>query len=76
MLKIYIELNLVNSFIITLKFTLKISILLVNRLDESFWLYINFQGINNLALENTYLVPLIGESLIDEEKPSNLFCLI
>lgn len=61
--KIYIEANLVSSFINLPKFFLSILILFVQKKDPSFYLYIDYQGLNNLAIKNCYFLLLIYQSL-------------
>ena len=62
-IKAYIETNLSNNFIRTLKSPAGASILFVRKPDYSFCLCVNWQGLNNLTIKNWYLLPLIGESL-------------
>lgn len=31
--------------------------------DGSFWLYVNYRGLNNFIIKNWYSLPLVGESL-------------
>ena len=61
--KTYIKTNLANGFIWALKSLAGALILFVCKLDDSFCLCINYQGLNNLTLKNRYLWPLIGNSL-------------
>ena len=51
-LKIYIETNLANSFIRTSKLPAGASILFIRMLDGSFYLYVNYWGLNNLMIKN------------------------
>lgn len=51
-LKIYIKTNLANSFICLSKYLARSSILFVQNLDGSFYLYIDYQGFNNLIIKN------------------------
>ena len=53
-LKTYIEINLTNSFIRLLKSSAGASIILVQKLDGSLRLYVNYQGLNNLTIKNRY----------------------
>lgn len=62
-LKIYIETNLANSFIKRSKFPADASILFVQKPNDTFCLYINYRGLNNLAMKNWYPLLLIGKSL-------------
>ena len=62
-LKTYIETNLVNGFIRPVKSPAGASILFDQKSDNSFWLYVNYQGLHNLTIKNQYPLPLIGESL-------------
>ena len=62
-LKIYIENNLANGFIWTLKSPAIASILFVCKPNGSLRLCIDYQGLNNLTIKNRYLLALIGESL-------------
>lgn len=51
-LKIYIKINLANNFICPFKSPVNTSILFVRKPNSSFWLYINYQGLNNLIIED------------------------
>ena len=62
-LKTYIEANLASSFIRPSKSPASTPILFVRKKDNSFRLYINYRGLNNLMIKNRYPLPLIGESL-------------
>lgn len=61
MLKIYIETILANGFIKPSKSLAITLILIIHKKDGSFWLYINYQGLNNQTIKNRYLLPLIGK---------------
>ena len=52
MLKIYIKINLANGFIWPSKSPADAPILFVRKPDGSFYLYINYQGFNNLTIKN------------------------
>ena len=62
-LKTYIETNLANSFITLYKSLASISILFIHKKDSSFWLFVDYQGLNNLTIKNWYPLPLISKSL-------------
>ena len=62
-LKTYIKTNLANSFIQPLKSPVVAPILFVVKPNSSFWLCVNYQGLNNLTIKNRYPLLLIGESL-------------
>ena len=62
-LKTYIKTNLANGFIQTSKLPTSAQILFIRKPNNSFCLYINYQGLNNLTIKNRYLLPLIGGSL-------------
>lgn len=62
-LKTYIETNLTNNFIQSFKSLAKRIILLVQKPDGNFCLYIDYQKLNNLITKNWYLLSLIGKSL-------------
>ena len=62
-LKTYIETNLTNGFIRTLKSLRGAPILFVHKPDGSLCLCVNYQELNNLMIKNQYPLPLIGESL-------------
>ena len=62
-LKIYIETNLANGFIQSLKSPAGALILFVRKPDGSLRLCVNYRGLNNLTIKNRYPHPLIGESL-------------
>lgn len=61
--KIYIETNLTNGFIRPFKSPAGIPILFVRKFDNSLRLCIDYQGLNNLIIENWYSLLLIRESL-------------
>ena len=62
-LKTYIETNLANGFIRPSKSLAGAPILFDRKLNGSFRLCVDYQGLNNLTIKNWYLLPLIGESL-------------
>ena len=62
-LKTYIETNLANVFIQTLKSPAGAPILFVRKPNGSFCLCINYWGLNNLTIRNWYLLPLMNKSL-------------
>ena len=62
-LKTYIETNLANSFIRTLKSPMGALILFVRKSNGSLCLCVNYQGLNNLTIKNRYPLSLIGKSL-------------
>lgn len=62
-LKIYIENNLVNSFISPSKSSARVPIFFDKKQNGSLWLYINYQGLNNLTIKNHYPLPLVKELL-------------
>lgn len=62
MLKTYIENNLKNSFIRLSKSPARATILFIKKINDSLWLYINYQRFNNLTIKNHYLLSLIGKS--------------
>ena len=51
-LKTFIKTNLANGFIRVLKSLANASILLVCKPNNSFHLYVNYQGLNNLTIKN------------------------
>ena len=59
-LKIYIKTNLANGFIRTSKLPAGALILFVSKCNDSFYLYVNYLGFNNLTIKNWYLLPLIN----------------
>ena len=63
MLKTYIKNNLANGFIRLSKSLIKASILFDKKTNRSLRLYVDYQGFNNLIIENQYLLLLIGKSL-------------
>ena len=62
-LKAYIKTNLANSFIRSSKSLASALILFDWKSDGSFWLCVNYQGLNNLTIKNRYPLPLIEELL-------------
>lgn len=62
-LKIYIKINLINSFIWLLKFFAKDFILFVQKLNNSLSLYLDYQELNNIIIKNRYLLFLVNKLL-------------
>ena len=62
-LKIYIKINLANGFIRPSKSPARAPILFDRKLDKSFYLCVDYWGLNNITIKNQYLLPLIGELL-------------
>ena len=62
-LKAYIETNLVNEFIRSSKLPAGAPISFNRKSDGSFWLCVDYQGLNNLTIKNRYPLLLIGELL-------------
>ena len=62
-LKTYIKTNLANAFIRALKSSTGAPILFVRKLNGSFRLCVNYQGLNNFTIKNQYPLSLISESL-------------
>ncbi len=62
-LKIYIKTYLKTGFIWPSKSLIGTSILFDKNLDKSLYLYINYQGFNNLIIKNRYPLLLISKSL-------------
>ena len=62
-LKTYIEANLAIGFIRPSKSPAGTLILFVQKKDGTLRLCIDYQGLNNLTIKNSYPLPLIGESL-------------
>lgn len=60
-LKIYIETKLANGFIRPFKSSVSTLILFDKKLDESFWLYVNYQNLNNMIIKNQYPFPLVSK---------------
>lgn len=61
-LKTYIDINLAHNFIKLSKSPANASILFVKKLNNSLWLYINYQSFYNLTIKNHYPLFLIGKS--------------
>ena len=62
-LKNYIKTNLANNFISPSKSPAGAPISFVYKPNDSLWLCVNYQGLNNLTIKNRYPLGLIGESL-------------
>lgn len=60
-LKAYIETHLKLEFIRLSKAFARVSRLFNKKLDNSLWLCIDYQGLNNLTIKNWYLLFLIGK---------------
>lgn len=83
-LKTYIKSNLFNSLIESFTFSAKTYIFFVQKFDESFCLYIDYQNRNNLTMKNQYLLLLIKKLLdwlvkakrfIQFNLPSGYYCM-
>ena len=61
--KTYIKTNLVDGFIRLSKSLWEVPILFDKKPDETFWLCIDYQELNNLTIKNQYLLPLVREFL-------------
>lgn len=59
--KISIKINLANNFFQSFKPSAKAPILLIQKPDCNPYIYINYQGFNNLIILKWYLLPLISE---------------
>ena len=62
-LKTYIKINLANGFIRASKLPAGARILFIRKLNNSFCLYFDYQGLINLIIKNWYPLLLIGKSL-------------
>ena len=62
-LKAYIETNLANEFIRSLKSPVEAPILFDQKSNGFFQLFVDYQGLNNSTIKNRYLLPLIRELL-------------
>ena len=62
-LKTYIKTNLANGFIRLSKSSTSALIIFDQKLNKSFWLYINYQNPNNFTIKNWYLLSMVGEFL-------------
>ena len=62
-LKSHIEIDLINEFIRPFKSLAGAFILFDRKLNDFLWLYMDYQGLNNLTIKNLYPLPLIRESL-------------
>lgn len=62
-LKAYIKTQQKTGFIWSFKSPVSASIFFNKKLDNSFRLYVDYQGLNNLTIKNQYAVSLIREIL-------------
>ena len=62
-LETYIKNNLANNFIGSFKFPAEASIFFDKKPDGSLRLFINYQDLNNLIINNRYLLSLVKKSL-------------
>ena len=62
-LRTYIKINLTNGFFLPSKSPAGAPILFNKKPDRSFWLCINYRGLNNIAIKNRYPLLLFGKSL-------------
>ena len=62
-LKTYIKINLANGFIWLFKSLAGTLIFFDRKLDKSFRLCVNYQGLNNITIKNQYPLSLIGKLL-------------
>ena len=74
-LKAYIETNLTNEFITLSNSPAGAPILFDRKSDGSFQLYVDYQSLNNLTIENQYPLPLTGELLDWLERAKQLIQL-
>ena len=63
MLKTYIKINLANNFIRPSKSLAGVLILFDRKPDESLRLCVDYWGLNNIIIKNSYPLPLIGKLL-------------
>ncbi len=61
-LKTFTETHLKTRFIWTSKFSADAPIFLNKKLDDSFCLYVDYQGLNNLTIKNQYSLSLLQET--------------
>ena len=62
-LKTYIETHFKTGFIRSFKSPAGVPIFFNEKPDESLYLFVNYQGLNNLTIKNWYCIPLIGKAL-------------
>ena len=62
-LKTYIKTNLANGFICLLKSLVGTLILFNKKSNGSFYLYVDYQGLNNITIKNWYPLLLVGKFL-------------
>ena len=62
-LKTYIKTNLANNFIQPSMSLARAPILFNRKLDRSFCLCVDYWGLNNITVNNQYVLPLIGKLL-------------
>ena len=58
-LKILINKNLVNEFIVCFKFSVEIFILFIKKRDENLKLCVNYRNLNAISIKNRYFISLI-----------------
>ena len=61
--KTYIKMNLANRFIYPSKSPVGAPILFDKKLNRSFWLCVDYWGLNNITTKNRYPLSLVGKSL-------------
>lgn len=59
----YIETTMANNFICLFKSSTKALIFFGQKSNSSFWLYIDYQGLNNQNIKNWYFLSIIGKLL-------------
>lgn len=64
-LKAYIDTYLKTGFIQPFKSLADAPIFFDKKPNNSFYLYVNYQDLNNLTIKNWYLIPLIDKVYID-----------
>lgn len=62
-LNIYIKTHLKTEFIILFKSSVGAFILFDKKFDSSFYIHVDYQGLNNLIIKNQYSIHLINKSL-------------
>lgn len=74
-LRKYIDKNLANGFIWSFKFSARALVLFSFQSDGSWWLYVDYRGLNSITIKNWYFLPLI-DKILDRLSSTKVFIKI
>ena len=74
-LKEFIDENLINGFIRSTSSSYRVLVLFVKKKDRSFWLCVDFRGLNRITKKDQYPLPLIS-NLLDSPRKARIYTKI